>query len=100
MLNFKKGATMKQMTLLEQVLDIKPKVIFNSYFKYSFTLIGKTTLSNGDEISITASMGGSADDIYRLSISANSEEILAKEHFNSITVKNVNTGEEESWNDY
>ncbi len=39
-------------------------VVFNSYYKYSFTFTGK--LKDGSEINVT--LGGSADEIYRESV--------------------------------
>lgn len=88
------------MSLLDQVLSTKPNVSFSSYYKFSFNFQGKTTLPNGNIIQINASLGGSADEIYSLSISTTTQELLSKDTFNYISVENLTTGESENWNTY
>ena len=55
---------------LEKYRDIKLK--FSSYYKYSFNFIGKT--DDGEEI--FASVGGTADEIYKLNVDVNKEETI------------------------
>jgi hypothetical protein len=45
------------------------KVKFSSYYKYTFTFVGQ--LEDGS--TITLSVGGGGDDVYRLSVEANKE---------------------------
>lgn len=54
----------------EQYGSVKLK--FNSYYKYSFSFKGKT--EDGEEVYV--SVGGSADDIYRLEVSVEEEETI------------------------
>lgn len=58
------------------------KMKFNGYYKYSFSFTGKT--EDGEEVH--ASVGGSADDIYTLDVSAEKEETINSLWPNYITV--------------
>lgn len=49
-------------------------------------------MANGQLVKINASLGGNADDIYRVEISATTQELLSKDTFNSISVENTVTG--------
>lgn len=68
---------------------------FASYFKYCFSFKG--TYQNYE---INASIGGSAEDIYRLEVNPNTTMVLSKENFNCISVKNLTTGETDQWSDF
>jgi len=58
------------------------KMKFSSYYKYSFTFKGIT----GDGEEIFASIGGESDDIYRTSISADTETTLKNLEANGLTI--------------
>lgn len=87
----------KVSTLINDTLATMPKVKFVSYYKFSFSFSGKATLANGEEVSIHASMGGNADEIYEKEIVPEVEQKLNKDDFSYIHVKNLTTGEEQHW---
>ena len=77
----------------EKYGDVKLK--FNGYYKYSFSFTGRT--EDGEEV--YASIGGSADDIYKLEVSAEQEETINSLYPNYITVSK--DGKEiVNWNDW
>lgn len=57
---------------VEKYGDVTVK--FSSYYKFTFTFSG--VLANGDRIMVD--VGGNSDDIYRMEVSADSEEAIAK----------------------
>ena len=81
---------------MDKIIDIliskNIELSFSNYFKFSFNFQGKY-----DHYTIYASCGGSADDIYSLSIEPNSKMILSKNNFYYISVTNTQTGETVSW---
>lgn len=58
---------MTESDFLEKYGDVKVK--FHSYYKYSFNFMG--TLEDGS--TITVSVGGNSDDIYRFNVTADEE---------------------------
>lgn len=51
------------------------KMNFVCYYKYDFIFVG--SMKDGDEIvEVTAKVGGSSDDIYRLEVMANKSYVL------------------------
>lgn len=60
---------------LEQYGDVKVK--FSSYFKYTFTFVGKTK----DKTTITLFVGGNSDSIYREHVVANKEYTVRELEF-------------------
>ena len=71
------------------------KLNFNGYYKYSFSFTGKT--EDGEEI--YASIGGNADDIYKLEVSRDKEETINTLYPNYITVSK-NGKDIVDWNDW
>jgi hypothetical protein len=69
-------------SIIEKYNDLV-KLKFSSYYKYSFSFRGNTE----DGLEIYASVGGSADDIYKFSVDANTEETLKSLLPNYISVK-------------
>lgn len=88
------------MSLLEKVLKNKPLLKFESYYKFSFTFTGSLVLDTGEKIEIVASIGGDSDSIYGLSVSTSKLLELNYDNFNYINVKNLDTGETETFSDY
>lgn len=71
------------------------KLKFNGYYKYSFSFTGKT--EDGEEVYV--SVGGNADDIYKLDVSAEKEETINSLWPNYIAVSK--DGKEiVNWNDW
>jgi len=63
---------MTRTEFIEKYGDVK--VEFSSYYKYTFTFCG--SLPNGDYISVD--VGGSSDDIYRMTVEADIEESIVR----------------------
>lgn len=85
------------MSLIETAIEMGAMVKFYSYYKYSFTFIGEYVLDNGETLSISASMGGNSEDIYRLEVVSGVLLPLNKEDFKYISVTNKTTGEKETY---
>lgn len=84
---------MKLEQIKEKYGNVKLK--FNGYYKYTFSFTGKT--EDGEEV--YASVGGIADDIYKLEVIAEKEETINSLCPNYITVsKNGKTIVD--WNDW
>lgn len=81
--------------MIDQLLKLNIPMNFTYYFKYQFSFKAQY-----NHYEITGTVGGSADDIYRFELSPDKPILLSKDHFNSITVKNTLTGEEDNWSDY
>jgi len=82
--------TMTKERALELWSSNRPeKLLFTSYYKYSFTFAGETHL-----LKFSGSLGGDSNDIYRMSIGPEMETPAnPKEEFRSFTITNKLTGE-------
>ncbi len=61
---------MKKEQILEKYGNVKLK--FDSYYKYTFTFVGVAD----DGAQVSTSIGGDAEDIYRMEVSADCSETL------------------------
>lgn len=82
------------MNIIEELVKKNIPLTFSSYFKYSFSFYGKF-----GEYEISASLGGSSEDIYKLEITPITTMVLNKDNFNYISVKNTQTGEVTNWSE-